>query len=75
MKGYKAVVESGSCSRNYEFWEERAECGHLHRTVEAAEKCGMKHRGDRYENGSWTCSALWYNFCVHDQDGRRVEGL
>jgi len=71
-KGYKAVVESGSCSPDYKRWEERASCGHLHRTIEAAEKCGEKLRGSKYVNGSWQCSALWYNFQIHNEDGERI---
>jgi hypothetical protein len=70
---YKAVVESGSCSNNREFWEERAECGHLHKTIAAADACGKKLRGEHWEGGRWTCSAQWYNYTIHDEDGRKVE--
>jgi hypothetical protein len=72
-KGYSAVVESGSCSCDYKRWEERANCGHAHRTIEAAEKCLETHIGmHRSLSGGMECSALWYNGTIHDQDGQRV---
>lgn len=71
-KGFAAVVESGSCSRDYQYWEERKNCGHLHKTIEAAEKCGAKHYNSRYVNGSCTASAAWHGYKVHDQDGKRI---
>ena len=84
---YKAVVESGSCSPDYQRWEERADCGHLHRSIEAAEKCLAKHQQWYCQHGRIhglpcrhclgrargdSTSALWYNGNIHDQDGRRI---
>ena len=67
---YSAVVESGSCSTDYKRWEEKAHCGHRHRTFAAADRCGDKLRGmHRDASGSWVCSALWYNYSVHNDDG------
>ena len=67
---YKAVVESGSCSMDYKLWEERATCGHLHKTIDAAEKCREKKVG--YDKKNRTCSALWYNSTIHNADGSRA---
>jgi hypothetical protein len=69
---YSAVVESGSCSPDYKYWEERRTCGHKHKTVEAARKCGLKLVNSNYVNGSWQCNADWYNFTIHNQDGERI---
>ena len=66
---YKAVIETGWHSRDGEYWEERRDCGHLHRSVEAAEACGAKRYASRYENGSWTANAAWHGYCVHDAAG------
>lgn len=71
-KGYSAVVESGSCSMARKRWEERVNCGHLHRTAAVAEKCGAKHYAAKYVNSSWQASATWHGYTVHDQDGQRV---
>ena len=71
-KGYKAVVESGLCSMDYKRWEEKAKCGHLHHTIEAAEKCLIKNIGSHYINGSWQCSALWYNGKIHNENNERI---
>jgi hypothetical protein len=70
---YSAVVESGSCSPGYKRWEEVKNCGHAHKTVEAAEQCGAKHYAAKYVNGSWQASAAWHGYCVHNQDGERVQ--
>jgi hypothetical protein len=69
---YSAVVESGSCDESYTYWEEKVNCGHAHRTIEAAERCGAKHYDSRYENGSWTASQRWHGYRVHDNMERRV---
>lgn len=74
-KGYSAVVESGSCSMDYRRWEERRNCGHLHKTPEAALACGERNYNARYVRGSWTASAAWHGYKVHNQDGERVEAL
>lgn len=71
-KGFAAVVESGSCSMDYDLWEERQNCGHLHKTIKAAEACGKKNYDAKYVNGSWQASAAWHGYTVHDQDGRRT---
>jgi hypothetical protein len=69
---YKAVVESGSCSTDYQRWEERRNCGHLHKSYEAAERCGTKLYNARYVHGSWQASAAWHGWLIHNQDGERV---
>ena len=54
---FSVVVPSGStcgCRRVRNFSEN---CGHKHRTEEAAEKCREKLAG--FKDGS--CSATWYN--------------
>lgn len=72
---YSAVVETGSHSADYSqpVYEERRNCGHAHRTIEAAEACGAKHYANRYVRGSWTANAAWHGYTIHDQDGHRVE--
>jgi transcriptional regulator with XRE-family HTH domain len=85
--GYKAVVESGSCSMDRRRWEERATCGHLHRTIEAAMQClaekqisycdhGKRAGAYCKHCGGWAqernTSALWYNGRIHNQDGERI---
>lgn len=85
---YSAVVESGSCSPDYQRWEERANCGHAHKTVEAAQVCLDKHRtwycrhgrkcGSpcRYCHGraqGHETSALWYNGTIHNQNEERIQ--
>ena len=73
-KGYKAVVESGSHDESYTWYEERITCGHLHRTIAAALKCGEKNYDAHYVNGStWQACADWHGYTVHDQDGGRVD--
>lgn len=73
-KGFAAVVESGSCSEDRRYWEERRNCGHLHKTIKTAEACGARNYNAKYVNGAWRASAAWHGYTVHDQDGRRVEG-
>ena len=69
---YKAVVESGSCSTDYRYWEERIHCGHAHKTYAAAEKCGAAHYNARYVHGSWQANADWHGYKIHNQEGERV---
>jgi len=69
---YSAVVETGWHDGEYTRWEEARNCGHKHKTVEAAEKCGAKHYDAKYRNGSWSANAAWHNYRVHDSQGRRV---
>jgi hypothetical protein len=87
---YSAVVESGSCSRDYKRWEEIKHCGHAHKTLEAARKCLQKHQRYYCDHGriagtpcrhclsgradSKTTSAAWYNGAIHNQDGERASG-
>jgi hypothetical protein len=71
---YSAVVESGSCSTDYTRWEERMNCGHAHKTEEAARKCGEKNYDAKYVNGSWQASAAWHGYTVHNQNGERLTG-
>jgi len=68
---YSAVVESGSWSEDGRR-EERKHCGHAHRTVEAAYRCGSRHYASKYVRGSWQANAAWHGYTVHDQDQRRV---
>lgn len=86
---FSAVVESGSCSTDYKRWEERATCGHAHRTIEAAKQCLNKKQryycqhGRPANSGCRHClgsiaraqntSALWYTGTIHNQHGERVE--
>jgi len=85
---YSVVVETGSCSEDYSQWEERANCGHAHRTIEAAKKCmdslTQWYCGHGRPAGS-TCrhctgyaksdstSQKWYNAKIHNQREERVE--
>lgn len=71
LKGYKVVVLTGSCACNViDFGNAyygrrhgiRYECGHTHRTVEAAEKCQRKLLN--YSPDGRSCSAKWYNSSV-----------
>lgn len=84
---YKAVVETGSCSPDYKRWEERIDCGHLHKTIEAAERCLKSHQKWYCNHGrlqgtpcrhclgraqGHSTSALWYNGTIHNQHGEPV---
>lgn len=85
---YSVVVESGSCDPTYTRWEERAHCGHNHKTLETAQKClanltrsfcqhgrparSLYSQCGGYANAQQT-SAHWYNACIHNQDGERVD--
>ena len=84
---YTAVVETGSCSMDYKRWETRTDCGHAHRTREAAEKCIAKKQQWYCQHGrktGSTCgqclgyaqghstSALWYNGNIHNQNNERA---
>ncbi len=84
---YSAVVETGSCSPDYKRWEEKANCGHAHKTIESAQKCLDKKQTSYCNHGHVTgtpcsqclgfaqrhsTSALWYNGRIHNQDGERV---
>lgn len=43
------MVESGSWNPSDPEWrEEKVNCGHLHRTVEAAEKCGARNYDEKW---------------------------
>ena len=65
-----AVAETGSCSPDYKRWEERATCGHAHKTREAAEACRVKKQN--WSKDGKTCSVLWYNSKIHNQHEGRV---
>jgi len=68
---FVAVVETGSCdAATRTRWEERATCGHQHRTWNAAYACGIKHQS--WSTDGRNCSALWYNFAVHNANGERL---
>ena len=69
---YSAVVESGSCSTDRKRFEERRNCGHAHKTLEAAERCGATHYGAHYTNGSWQACADWYGYTIHNQNEERA---
>ena len=76
---YVVTVETGSCSMDVDDcgegyghqhrWEERVTCGHKHKTREVAEAC-LARLTKRDNRGN--CSALWYNACIHDEQGHRV---
>jgi len=78
-KYFTVAVETGSHSMDTDDlgdgygcqhrWEERTNCGHKHKTREAAEACRDKLT-KRDKNGN--SSALWYNSTIHDQSGDRV---
>jgi len=92
MPNYKtlrffAVSETGSCSPDYKRWEEEANCGHAHKTLNAAAKC-LANKQQSYCNhgrpagsscsaclgfaNADSTSALWYNGNIHNQHGERV---
>jgi len=43
----------------------RDDCGHQHKTEEAAERCQGRLLGYHREHGGWVCSAHWYNSTIH----------
>ena len=84
---YSVVVETGSCDPTYKRWEERAHCGHAHKTREAAERCMEKLTRMYCQHGraagtpcrhclgfaqSQNTSAKWYNATIHNQHGERA---
>ena len=84
---YSVVVESGSCSTDYKRWEDRAHCGHAHRTREAAERCMERLTRWYCEHGhaagtpcraclgyaqAHNTSARWHGARLHNQHGERV---
>lgn len=84
---YSVVVESGSCDPTYTYWHERANCGHAHRTIEAAEKCKEKLQQSYCNHGhvagtpcirccgyaqANSTSAKWYNATIHNQNKERA---
>ena len=86
---YSVVVESGSCDPTYTRWEERVNCGHKHKTIDAAEACLAKLTRMYCQHGhvagtpckrclgyakSQQCSATWYGAKIHNQDEERVYG-
>lgn len=85
---YSVVVESGSCDRTYTYWEERANCGHAHKSVEVAVRCMAKLTRWYCNHGRvqgkpcshclgyaqrHSTSARWYNARLHNQDGQRID--
>lgn len=73
---YRAVVESGNwspeCELNCRRFEERENCGHLHKTIRAAEECLKKHLGGHVVNGNYQWLVQWQNGRIHNQDVERV---
>jgi hypothetical protein len=71
----RPCIETNPDGSTYEsvepYYEERVECGHLHKTVEAAEACGKRNYAAKYVHGSWQASAQWHGYTIHDQDGCR----
>lgn len=72
---------------DYNRWEEKAHCGHAHRTIEAAQKCLDKKQQGYCNHGRpvgslckhclgfaqfHTTSALWYNGKIHNEKGERA---
>jgi hypothetical protein len=51
------TVESG---------DHNSECGHHHKSIEAAHKCGEKLYDSRIVNGLWTANARWHAYRVID---------
>lgn len=48
-------------------------CGHAHKTLAAAQKCGSKLYGSRYVQGSWTANAKWHDYYIVDNStGHKV---
>jgi hypothetical protein len=58
-------------------------CGHHHKSIEAATKCGDKLYDSHYignygqrvrsmNRGTWTASARWHNWFILDSTGQRV---
>lgn len=85
---YSVVVESGSCSSDRKYWEERANCGHAHKTIANAEACMAKLTRRYCNHGrvagtpcsqclgyaqSHSTSARWYGATVHNQDSERID--
>jgi len=84
---YSAVAENGNHSPDYQRWEESENCGHKHRTIEAAQKCLDKKQRWYCQHGTVSgnlcslcggyaqqnsTSASWYNGAIHNQRGERV---
>jgi hypothetical protein len=42
------------------------ECGHRHKSIETAHKCGTKLYDSRTVDGSWTANARWHNWKIID---------
>jgi hypothetical protein len=67
ITGYRVVVLNGSCGTEAIDFDDAyarahgiaCDCGHKHKTAEAAEKCREKLLG--YNKKTRTCSAQWYN--------------
>jgi hypothetical protein len=85
---YSVVVETGSCSTDYSRWDERCNCGHHHKTIDAAKRCMEKltrwycqHGRPSGSRCGQCCggiahgnntSARWYNARIHNQSEERV---
>lgn len=49
------------------------DCGHAHKSVEAAEMCGAKLYDAKYVGGSWQACAKWHNYYIVDNStGQKV---
>ena len=85
---YSVVVESGWCSTDYRQWAWRANCGHAHKTIEAAQACMAKLTRWFCNHGrikgtpcaqcygraqGHSTSARWYNATIHNQNEERVD--
>jgi len=66
---FTVAVETCSMTEIPARWEQKTNCGHKHLSRETAEACLEKLRR-RNKDGS--CSALWYNARIHDQDRHRA---
>ena len=50
-------------------------CGHAHKSLAAAERCGTKLYAAGYVRGSWQACAQWHDWYVLDRSsGERVQG-
>lgn len=49
-------------------------CGHKHKTLKTAARCGCKLYGARYVRGSWQANADWHDYYIVDNStGYKVE--
>jgi len=84
---FYAVTETGSCSIDFKTWEEKENCGHAHKSLEAAKNCLKKQQRSYCNHGhvagtpcakcfgfaqNQSTNADWYNGTIHNQHGEKV---